>query len=124
MLPNAYQQQIQRTPFANAEPYILTYTGRLFTGNLTVEVLNSNKGGEGDGFNLVGNPYAAPIRWGSLTKVNIGPFIWLFDPLNNSYRVSLDENELIQPGTGFFIKVNEGATSGSISFNEGSKVIL
>jgi len=124
ILPNAYQQQIQSPPYANAEPYILTYTGRLFTGDLKVEVYNNNKGGEGDGFNLIGNPYAAPIRWGSLNKINVGPFIWLFDPLNNTYRASLDENELIQPGTGFFIKVNEGATSGSIGFNEASKVVL
>ncbi|MEJ5961503.1 LamG domain-containing protein [Pedobacter immunditicola] len=124
MLPNAYQQQIQSPPFVNAEPYILTYTGRLFTGDLTVEVFNNNKNGVGDGFNLVGNPYAAPIRWGSLDKINVGPFIWLFDPLNNTYRTSQDENELIQPGEGFFIKVNEGATSGSISFNERSKVVL
>lgn len=123
-LPNAYQQQIQSPPYANAEPYILTYTGRLFTGDLKIDVFNENKGGEGDGFNLIGNPYAAPVRWGSLEKVNVGPFIWLFDPLNNSYRVSQDENELIQPGTGFFIKVDEGATSGSISFNEDSKAVL
>jgi len=124
MLPNAYQQQIQSPPFSNAEPYILTYTGRLFTGDLTIEVFNNIKGGVGDGFNLLGNPYAAPIRWGSLEKVNVGPFIWLFDPLNNSYYVSDNPNELIQPGTGFFIKVNEGADSGSIGFNERSKVVL
>jgi len=124
MLPNAYQQQIQSPPFANAEPYVITYTGRLFTGDLTVEVFNSNKGEEGDGFNLVGNPYAAPIKWGSLIKNNIGPFIWLFDPLNNTYRASLDPNELIPPGTGFFIRVIEGEAKGSIGFTEKSKVVL
>ncbi|MET3114470.1 hypothetical protein AAKU52_002204 [Pedobacter sp. CG_S7] len=123
LLPNAYQNQIQSPPFANAAPYTITYIGPLFTGDLLVEVFNNNNGAVGDGFNLLGNPYAAPIRWGSLLKVNVGPFIWFYDPLNNNYRVSSNPEEIIQPGTGFFIKVNQGFTSGSVGFNENSKVI-
>jgi hypothetical protein len=123
-LPNAYQLQVQNPPFANAEPFIITYTGRLFTGDLMVKVFNNDNDGEGDGFNLLGNPYAAPIKWGSLLKINVGPFIWLYDPLNNNYRVSRDPEELIQPGTGFFIKVNQGSASGFIGFTEDAKVVL
>ena len=123
LLPNAFEHQILSPPFVNAEPYIITYTGTLFTGDLQVEVFNNDNGGVGDGFNLLGNPYAAPIRWGSLLKVNVGPFIWFYDPLNNTYRASSNPEEIIQPGTGFFIKVNQGFTSGSIGFNENSKVI-
>lgn len=123
LLPNAYQNQIQTVPFSNAAPYLITYSGTLFTGELLVEVFNKDKGEEGDGYNLLGNPYASAIRWGSLVKVNVGPFIWLFDPLNNTYRVSEDPNEIIPVGAGFFIRVKQGYQTGSVSFKESSKLL-
>lgn len=123
-VPNAFQQQIVSRPFSNAEPYILTYIGSLFKGSLTVQVFNKDEGNEGDGFNLLGNPYAAPLRWGSLIKENVGPNIWMFDPLNNSYIVSNDPETIIPTGAGFFIKVNPGAQSGTVRFDEQSKVLI
>ncbi|WP_432710522.1 LamG-like jellyroll fold domain-containing protein [Pedobacter sp.] len=122
LLPQAFTHQVQTPPFSNAEPYIITYKGQLFTGNLEVAVANLDSGGEGDGFNLLGNPYASPIRWGSLQKTNIGPFVWLFDPLNNTYIVSDDPNTLIPSGAGFFIRVINGAKSGTLGFSESAKV--
>ncbi|PTT00688.1 hypothetical protein DBR11_09425 [Pedobacter sp. HMWF019] len=121
-VPGAYSQQIQNPPFSSADSYIMTYTGRLFTGRLTITVYNEDRGQEGDGFNLLGNPYAASIRWGSIYKENIGPYVWLYDPLNASYKVSDDPDEVIPAGSGFFIKVLNGFKSGVIVFNEDCKV--
>ncbi|WP_432713044.1 LamG-like jellyroll fold domain-containing protein [Pedobacter sp.] len=123
-LPDAFKTQVQQPPFANAAPYVLTYTGQLFTGDLVVNVYNKDTGGEGDGFNLLGNPYAAPIKWKNLEKVNIGPYLWLYDPINGDYKPILEEDTLIMPGTGFFIRVNSGSTNGSVRFSENSKYIL
>jgi len=119
---NAYYHQIEHQPFPNPEPYILTYTGKLLLGSLTVPLYNKDIGSEGDGYNLLGNPYASAIRWGSLVKNNVGPFIWLFDPLNNTYKVSNDPEEVIPAGAGFFVKVLGGNTTGSIGFTESAKI--
>jgi hypothetical protein len=118
---NAYEAQITSFPFTNPAPYAITYQGTLFFGELTVPLVNSNHGEDGDGFNLVGNPYAAAISWGKLIKQNISPYVWLYDPLNNDYLVTDDANTLISSGSGFFVRVNQEDNHGSISFNEQSK---
>ncbi|TCD03457.1 hypothetical protein EZ437_05675 [Pedobacter psychroterrae] len=120
---NAYRDQLQEQPFSNPAPYTLIYKGKLFVGDLTVPVFNRNAGGEGAGFNLLGNPYASPIKWGALDKVNVGPFVWLFDPLNGTYVVSDDPNMVIPAGAGFFVKVLGGFASGSVRFSEGAKAL-
>lgn len=121
-LPDAYTRQITQPPFMNAPAYVITYTGTLFNGDVRVTVSRSNRPEAGDGFNLLGNPYASPIRWGSLEKQNLSPFIWLFDPVNNSYRSTDDPEEIIPMGTGFFVRVVEGEASGSVLFTENAKV--
>jgi hypothetical protein len=121
-VPGAYSHQVQNPPFSNASSYVATYTGRLVTGRLAIAVYNEDRGQEGDGFNLLGNPYAAPIRWGSIYKENVGPYVWLYDPLNGAYKVSDDPDEVIPAGSGFFIKVLNGFKSGSIVFDEDCKV--
>ncbi|WP_316837725.1 LamG-like jellyroll fold domain-containing protein [Pedobacter nutrimenti] len=120
--PDAYSHQVQNPPFSNASSYVATYSGRLFTGRLAITVYNEDSGQEGDGFNLLGNPYAAAIRWGSIYKENIGPYVWLYDPLNGAYKVSDDPDEVIPVGSGFFIKVLHGFKSGSIVFDEDCKI--
>lgn len=121
-VPDAYRHQIQSPPFSNAAPYVLTYTGTLLTGRLAIAVYNTDKGQEGDGFNLLGNPYAASLRWGSIHKENVGPYVWLYDPLNGAYKVSDDPDEVIPAGAGFFIRVLNGFKSGSIVFDEDCKI--
>lgn len=120
---NAYQQQVVSAPFSNPASYIITYTGKVFTGNLTVRLNNRNTGAEGDGFNLIGNPYPAAIKWDNLLKTNLNGFVWMFDPLNNAYMVSDLANTIIPSGTGFFVRVNSGQTDGSLTFTENAKYL-
>jgi hypothetical protein len=120
--PDAFTNQVLSPPFINPEAYIIRYIGKLFSGDLRVLVNSRNRKEQGDGFNLLGNPYASPIRAGSLVKENTTAFVWMFNPLNNTYDVSDDPEYIIPAGAGFFIKVAEGASIGSVTFSEQAKV--
>ena len=122
LVPDAYVKQIQTGPFQGPEAYIINHKGLLFQGSLEVALQNRNRAESGDGFNLVGNPYAATIRWGELQKTHLSPYIWKFNPLNNAYDVSNDPETPIHLGEGFFVKVLAGQGAGSISFGEAAKV--
>ncbi len=119
--PDAYREQIQTAPFRNPEPYTITYKGNLFVGDLKVDLYSRNQGEPGDGFNLLGNPYASAIRWGSLRKENIGAFVWMFNPVNGAYDVTDDPDLVIPAAEGFFVKVNSAAALGSLTFDEHAK---
>lgn len=120
---HAYENQILNPPFVNPAGYMITHTGKLHIGNLSVDCSNKDTNGEGDGFNLIGNPYAAPVRWGSLSKVNLQEAVWLFDPLNNAYYTSDDPETIIGSGSGFFVRVKKGFSSGSLGFTESAKYV-
>ena len=45
----------------------LSYTGALNSGTQTVSISNTSSGtAENDAWNLVGNPYPAPVTYGNL----------------------------------------------------------
>lgn len=119
--PNSYINQIQTAPFSNPAGYVITHSGLIYAGDLAIALANKNANEVGEGFNLLGNPYPAPIQWGSLLKTNLSSFVWLFDPLNNAYVVSNASSTIIPSGSGFFVKVLDGNTSGSLMFEETSK---
>ncbi|HMI03178.1 MAG TPA: LamG-like jellyroll fold domain-containing protein [Pedobacter sp.] len=121
--PGAYLNQIQQSPFSNPEGYYLTHTGKVYSGDLSFRLDNKNSGAEGDGFNLLGNPYPASLLWGNIIKVNLSPYVWQYDPLNRDYVVSEAPDTRIPLGTGFFVKVISGQSSGSITFSESAKAI-
>jgi hypothetical protein len=123
LVPDAFTQQILSAPFQRPESFLINHRGLLFQGSLQVQVQNRNMGESGDGFNLLGNPYAAAISWSALNKENLSPYVWKFNALNNAYDVSNDPNTLINAGEGFFVKVLTGHDSGSLGFSESAKVI-
>lgn len=74
--------------------------------------------GLGNGWNLVGNPFACPIDWSASpgwTKTNVGGTIWIFNPITNSYG-SFDGSTTINSvtrhigsGQAFFVQTNGAA---------------
>ena len=120
---NAYTTQIQSQPFVNPKPYLIKHTGRLFSGNLSIPLTNSDLGNAGDGFNLIGNPYASPIKWGLISTENTSRYIWQFDPLNNAYLVDDADDAIIPTGTGFFVRMSAGKKTGMITFTEQAKSV-
>ncbi len=105
----------------------LSATGTLQTGstNLTV-TYNAAKG---EGWNLVGNPYASPINWDASgwTKTNIDNSVWIYRPAGNHYAswnsaLGVGTNfgtSVIESGNAFFVKAN--GASPALSLNESSK---
>jgi hypothetical protein len=119
--PNAFANQIQTQPFINPLPYIIRHVGKLFVGDLNINLFNKDTNSPGDGFNLLGNPYAANLRWGDVHTEKTTGFIWQFDPLNAGYIVDNSPEVNIPSGTGFFVRVSTGEQSGKVSFSEHSK---
>jgi uncharacterized delta-60 repeat protein len=85
------------------------------------------------GYNLIGNPYPSSVNWNNATKTNVEPTLWYrthtsgdamtVDTYNatsgfgtdNSYR-GTDATGIVPPGQGFWVRVEDGETSGSVSF--------
>jgi len=107
----------------------LSATGILKSGptNLTVTFNSSN----GEGWNLVGNPYASPINWDATgwTKTNIDNSVWIYRPALNHYAnwnsaLGTGTNfgtSIIESGNAFFVKAN-GANP-VLSLNESCKSV-
>lgn len=120
--PDAFKNEVSTPPFVNPESYTIRYTGKLYCGDLKVAINSRNQKEPGEGFNLLGNPYASAIRWGSLLKENTTAFVWLYNPLNNAYDVSDDPELHIPLGAGFFVKVSAGMSAGAVTFKEDAKI--
>jgi hypothetical protein len=98
----------------SANDVTLSASGSIKTGtnNFAVTYNASN----GNGWNLVGNPYPAPINWDAAgwTKTNIDNAIWIFNPASNAYsnyNVTVGQginggSNLIESGSAFFVKAN------------------
>jgi hypothetical protein len=105
----------------------LSATGTIKTGNHTFSVTYSAANGQG--WNLLGNPYPSPINWDAAawTKTNIDPSIWIFRPSTNSYAnynvtagVGINGgSNLIESGSAFFVKTN--AASPALTCTEAVK---
>ena len=119
--PNAAENQMISQPFINPKPYLINHIGKLFNGTLKLALTNNDLGNPGDGFNLIGNPYASNVQWGMITTEHTTPFIWQFDPLNNAYVVQDAYTTIIPAGTAFFVRVSSGNKTGSLTFTEGAK---
>jgi hypothetical protein len=122
----------------------LSATGTLRTGSIPLNSSSSpsiNNTNYNAGFSLVGNPYQSPIDWNAVTKTNIEPTYYAWDPnmgttsqrgryvsfngSDNSVSVdgigSSNVGQFIQPGQAFFVK-NTGSGAGSLTFDEADKV--
>jgi hypothetical protein len=108
----------------------ITYSGTFNSGSYSVSLTNT--GGTADnGYNLVGNPYPSAINWNASSgwsKTNISNTIWIWNPSVNNYAtwngyVGVNGGSSSIPAMqGFFVKVNEGSSSGSLSMNNNVRI--
>ena len=122
-------------------PYKTTFitTGKLLTGDQTyttgTSIALSNTVG---GYTLIGNPFASPIDWGTVSRTNLSNTYWGWDPNLSStggyvtvsttgtttliapFSGSVGLDQYIQSGQGFFVKTT--ATSPVLTIAETDKV--
>ncbi len=76
--------------------------------------------GEGDGWNLIGNPYPSGLDWAALDKSagNIGGSFYIVNPADGTYKssngaaISDFPNGQIPPHQGFFVQVSAASSIG------------
>ncbi len=113
------QVNLQNNTIPNAA--IVDFKGVPIQGDITLPV-NCTGGciptDNGNGWNLVANPYASPIDWDSpeWTKTGISSTIYIWNPRINQYASYNSQNpgaatnggsRYIGPGQGFFMKATE-----------------
>jgi formylmethanofuran dehydrogenase subunit C len=118
------------------DPTIVDVRGPINSGTINLPVTftkHSGANGIGDGWNLVGNPYPAPILWDAATgwsKNRISQSIAIRDnSINNGgnffkYYDGTDPddfNGVIAQGQGFWIRTQEGTGSVLLQINENAK---
>jgi len=137
------------TPFTAPENTILTATGTLNQGQITIHdwytpasatVGYTTTAGNTAvrGYNLVGNPYASSINWdlfntttstSGIYGVSVGTTIYVLDPVSKNYGAYVsgtggvgthNTSNILPSGQGFFV-VGTAATA-KLVFNESAKV--
>lgn len=108
-----------------AQDVTLSAKGTIQTGlfNFNISYTASN----GEGWNLVGNPYPCDINWDNVgwNKTNVDNTIWIYNPTTNNYATyngitGLNGGEsTIASGQAFFVKANAAAPA--LSANESVK---
>jgi len=112
-------------------PVTITVTGTPKQGNANVSVTAQSAGGN-DGWNLIGNPYAAPISWDNVTiPSGVGTQIALLDNTgaigtagNYVYytqAVGGTHSGIIPSGQAFWVRASANAT---ITFQENDKTAV
>ena len=110
---------------------VLSATGIIQSGVFNFPVTYSPANGEG--WNLVGNPYPCAIDWnasGAWQRINVDNHIWIYRPAGNHFAtfngaLNLGVNfgsNIIESGASFFVKAN--AANPALQVNENAKVGL
>ncbi|HEY0053799.1 MAG TPA: T9SS type A sorting domain-containing protein, partial [Pedobacter sp.] len=120
------------TPYAVPENTILTYTGPINQGNISVPLQYTYNDGEGpeNGHNVVGNPYPCAISWNKVDKTYLEEYFKILKPDGSyaSYSRGIVSNAgqmdltVIQPGQAFYVKSNTTSVDAKINFTEDCKV--
>lgn len=122
---------------ASAGNITLTFTGGSLNNSptaspMTISGLSRTAGQGFEGFNLVANPYPSYLDWDAVTKTDVGNTMWYrtFNSTNNTMvfdtyvagtnGIGTNLNgagvsNLVPPMQSFWVRVNSGSTSGSLS---------
>lgn len=105
----------------------LSVTGNLVTGDQTLNTTCSNGCTLNDGWNLLGNPFAATIDWQAVARTNIDATVYVYNPSLNLYCTFTSGGSgtnggtrYISSGQGFFVKCNS-SSGGSVVIEEADK---
>jgi hypothetical protein len=134
-----YGDRTNTTITSTPNKTVLSATGTLLTGDQTYTTSSaiplSNTTG---GYTMLGNPFASPIDWGTVSRTNLSDTYWGWDPNLNStggyvtvsttgtttlispFSGSVGLNQYIQSGQGFFVKTT--AASPVLTIRETDKV--
>jgi hypothetical protein len=82
----------------------------------------SYSAGSGEGWHLVGNPYASHIDYAAVTKLRMTDNIYFTDNGNYSDYVATFGTTILPPFQGFYVETNTSPLAHSITFTEGCKV--
>jgi hypothetical protein len=100
---------------AYASAGVKEFTGSLNSGSYTKNL--SFTAGEGDGWNLIGNPYPSGLNWNAIDRSsgNISGSFYVVNPEDGSYLSSNGTggdfpNGHIPPHQGFFVQVSANTT--------------
>ncbi len=106
-------------------------TTELFPGTTNTGVLNKAFTENGQGWNLMGNPYPSALDWDAVSlPPELNGAIWLFDPTigaNGDYVYYINgggaantTTQYIPSGQGFFVRATGG--SGTLTFDNSDRV--
>jgi hypothetical protein len=115
---------------------LVNFVGTLNSGDLTVNLSRNSDATAADaGWALVGNPYPAPLDYSLVAAPNrpgldaaayvvqsTGQYAGGYRSYVNGLSTSADNNPLIASGQGFFVRVSQGQTSGSLTFRNSQRV--
>jgi hypothetical protein len=115
---------------------LVDFNGTLGTGALTVNLARNAGATAADaGWALVGNPYPAPLDYSQVAaadRVNLDAAIYVVQstgPYTGGYRAYVNgqsttgtNNPLLASSQGFFVRVSNGQTAGSLTFRNSQRV--
>lgn len=115
---------------------LVNFVGSLNSGDLTMSLSRNSDATAADaGWALVGNPYPAPLNYSLVAATDrpgldaaayvvqsTGQYASGYRSYVNGLSTSTDNNPLIASGQGFFVRVSQGQTSGSLTFHNSQRV--
>lgn len=124
---------------SNPKNTTISSKGKVLTGDQAYTTASANPlSGVTNRFTMLGNPFASPVNWATVSRTNLSNTFWGWDPnLNNTggfvtvstagtvtlispYSGSVGLNQYIQPGQGFFVKTT--GASPAMTIKESDKV--
>ncbi len=107
-------------------------TGTLHSGDYALPLArNAGPTAPDAGWALVGNPYPAPIDWDRVAAADrngLDASMYVFEssgPYVGTYRTNVNNigsSSLIGSSQGFFVRVSQGQTSGTLTFRNGQRL--
>jgi uncharacterized delta-60 repeat protein len=111
----------------------VNFTGTLTTGNQVLTNLTRSAGPltSNAGWNLVGNPYPAPLNWdlvAAADRANLDAALYTYESTGPnagiyfSYVNGVGGSPVVAAGKAFFVRVNQGQAAGSLTLRNSHRL--